>query len=124
MEAPYLLNIQLNILDILLWIRIYRFALLPIYWYNARSPYKTMNEIKKKLKMNVRGTFHRLWADIVMKKKMRKLGLSPEKISHCNIHHTEVIVSGDPKELWKVVELAKTPSPFLKMDAIYFEFID
>lgn len=83
-----------------------------------------MNEAKRKLKMNITGSFHHLWTWFVFKRKIRQLGLDIDKIDHRNIHHTEIVVSGDPQKLWKVLGLAKTPNMLLKMDRIVFEFFD
>jgi hypothetical protein len=89
-----------------------------IYGY----PPKPMIDKSNKLKMNITGSFHRLWTWLVLKRKVRELGLNIDKVEHCNIHHTEIILSGDHEKLWKAVDSAKTPSSLLKMESIFFEF--
>lgn len=81
-----------------------------------------MNEKTQKLKMNITGSFHGVWASIFMKRKVKELGLNIDEIKHRNIHHTEIVLSGDKEKLWKALDSAKTPSYLLKMDRIVFEF--
>lgn len=74
--------------------------------------------------MNITGSFHYLWTLFVLEKGAKKLGLKIEKVNHRNIHHTEIVLSGENKNLWKALNLAKTPGFLLKMDRIIFEFSD
>jgi hypothetical protein len=83
-----------------------------------------MNEKNRKLKMNITGSFYRVWTWFIFKRKVKKLGLNIDRINHRNIHHTEIVLSGDPKMLWKALNSAKTPCLVLKMDRIVFEFSD
>ena len=83
-----------------------------------------MNENIRKLKMNITGSFHLLWTLFVFKRKAKELGLRIDEIKHNNIHHTEIVLSGESRKLWKALDLAKTPNFLLKMDRIKFEFTD
>ena len=83
-----------------------------------------MNENTRKLKMNITGSFHLLWALFVLERKAKELGLTIDEVRHRNIHHTEIVLSGDSEKLWKALKLAKTPSYLLRMDRIKFEFSD
>jgi len=76
----------------------------------------------KKMKINVRGAFHQLWTKLVLKRRIRSLGVEIHDIKYGSLHQTEIIMSGDTDLLWKALESAKTPG-FL-MDRIIFEFID
>ena len=76
------------------------------------------------MKMNVQGAFHQLWTRLVLKRKMKSLGLQIHEINYGSLHQTEIIVSGEPELLWKAVHSAKTPSYLLKMNKIMVEFID
>lgn len=81
-----------------------------------------MDKATNKLKMNITGSFHGLWSALFMRTKVRKLGLHIDNIKHQNIHHTEVVLSGDKDSLWKALSTVRTPD-YLKMDRIVFEFI-
>jgi hypothetical protein len=83
-----------------------------------------MNVNTRKLKMNITGSFHLLWTLFVFKRKAKELGLTIDEIKHNNVHHTEIVLSGESEQLWKALNLAKTPSYLLKMDRIKFEFSD
>ena len=90
---------------------------------NNTEKNKNINKTQK-LKMNITGSFHALWSRLFFNKKLRDLHVNVESVKHCNIHHTEIVLSGDKENLWKALKSAKTPSYFLKMDRIVFEFFD
>lgn len=83
-----------------------------------------MNDRIRKLKMNITGSFHLFWTMLVLKRKARELGLKIDAVKHRNIHHTEIVLSGESTKLWQALKIAKTPSFLLKMDKIMFEFSD
>lgn len=83
-----------------------------------------MNDKTRKLKMNITGSFHLLWTAFVLKRKAKELGLKIDVIKHRNIHHTEIVLSGESDKLWQALKIARTPSSLLKMDRIMFEFSD
>lgn len=74
--------------------------------------------------MNITGSFHGVWTRLFFKRKVKDLGLNIDSVKHYNIHHTEIVLSGEKDCLWKALKSAKTPSYFLKMDRIVFEFFD
>jgi hypothetical protein len=83
-----------------------------------------MAKTSKKLKMNVKGGFHQLWANTVFMHRLKRIGLKVDLINHKSLHHTEVIITGEPVKLWQAIEMIKAPSYLLKMDKVSFEFID
>lgn len=83
-----------------------------------------MNDKIRKLKMNITGTFHLFWTLFVLERKARELGLKVDGVKHNNMHHTEIVLSGENEKLWRALKIAKTPSFLLKMDRIVFEFFD
>jgi hypothetical protein len=74
--------------------------------------------------MNITGSFHLLWTLFVLKRKAKELGLKIDVVKHRNIHHTEMVLSGESAKLWQALKVAQTPSFLLKMDRIMFEFSD
>lgn len=83
-----------------------------------------MNDKIRKLKMNITGSFHLFWTMFVLERKAKELGLKVDVVKHRNIHHTEIVLSGESDKLWQALKIAKTPSNLLKMDRIMFEFSD
>ncbi|HLD51527.1 hypothetical protein A2450_00070 [candidate division WWE3 bacterium RIFOXYC2_FULL_40_11] len=78
----------------------------------------------KKLKIRIKGKFQRLWADLVLKTKIRLHGMKYEDINYSSLDDAELLVSGDEKSLWKVVKWAKRPTYILKIEHIIFQFVD
>ena len=81
-----------------------------------------MTNSTDKLKMNITGSFHGIWAALFMRRKVAQLGLKIDMIEHQNIHHTKVVLSGDKDKLWKALGTVRTPE-YLKMNKIVFEFL-
>jgi hypothetical protein len=78
----------------------------------------------KKLKLDIKGDFQKLWTNLVLKRRARQLGVKVELVKHHSIHHGEMILSGDSAKLWKIVNSTRVPNFLFKLDRIVFEFSD
>jgi hypothetical protein len=80
--------------------------------------------INKKLTLNIKGRFQKYWVNLFLNRKVRSLGLSVDKVEHQSVSQSKVIVSGEQKKLWQVIDWSRKPSFFVRLDHIIFEFKD
>jgi len=83
-----------------------------------------MNERIRKLKIDIKGNFQKLWTDFVLKRKAKSLGVNVQFVKHHSLHHGELILVGESDNLWKIIKSIKAPSVLFRMDRIIFEFTD
>jgi hypothetical protein len=85
---------------------------------------KNMKNQIKRLKLNIKGSFQRLWTELVLKRRAKALGVDVELVKHHSMHHGEMVLKGSSEQLWKVVNSTKAPGFLFRLDRIVFEFTD
>ena len=83
-----------------------------------------MTNETKKLKLNIKGSFRKFWADLFLKRKISNLGVNVDAIKGHSNDHVEIVVSGEKKRLWDVVKWSKRQDLFFVLNEVVFEFVD
>ncbi|KKS31233.1 hypothetical protein A2380_02380 [candidate division WWE3 bacterium RIFOXYB1_FULL_43_24] len=82
---------------------------------------KTKN---RKLQMNILGKHEKIWTQLFLRTKINTFGLSLHGVEHYSSDHSELVVSGESRNLWKFIKSLKSPMFFVKLDKIVFTFLD
>ncbi len=82
-----------------------------------------MKTSHKKLKLNIRGRFKKFWASYLLKRKARELGINLHSVEHPSRDSMHVTVSGEIKQLWKVVNWSQKCSLFFTTESLMLEFL-
>lgn len=83
-----------------------------------------MQNKTRKLQVDITGRCQRLWTDLFLRRKAKKLGLNLHGVKHASLHKSEVLVSGEQVSLWKFVKSSKNSIFFMKTDKVEFKFVD
>ena len=83
-----------------------------------------MKKEHKQLKLNIKGTLFKFWNKMFLKHKIRRMGVEVHDIKHTSMASTEIVVSGDKKNLWDVINWSKGTDLFFILDEVVFEFSD
>ncbi|OGC70328.1 hypothetical protein A2415_05120 [candidate division WWE3 bacterium RIFOXYC1_FULL_39_7] len=83
-----------------------------------------MKRETQKLKMNIRGEFRKLWANLFLKRKITNLGVIVDKINGAKKNQVEIVVSGEKSRLWDVVKWSRKQDLFFVLNEVVFEFVD
>ena len=78
----------------------------------------------KKLKMNIKGDFRKLWANLFLRRKISNLGVTVDKIEDSARNDVEIVVSGEKARLWDVVKWSRRQNIFYVLNEVVFEFVD
>ena len=78
----------------------------------------------KKVKLNIKGNFKKIWSQYLLKYKSRALGVDLHNIKHHSDKHVEVTVSGEMPRLWELITWYKKGALFFYMNELLVEFVD
>jgi hypothetical protein len=83
-----------------------------------------MRNKHRKVKMNIKGRFKKMWGDYLLRRKLRSLGVDLHNMEHHSNNHVEVHIGGEMDNLWEVVNWTKGGRLFFRMREILVEFVD
>lgn len=76
------------------------------------------------MKLNIKGRFKTLLANMFLKNKIRAAGVDLHELKSTHPEMIELVISGNKENLWGALKLVKNQNLFMELNEVVFEFVD